>query len=163
MTKAADAALRQYLDILEISRPAIERTRAAWQILAPEMPALIDEFFESLFAKGYHPAFAGKSIDKIKAGQLAYWARLFAGGFEMAVGAHAQRIGMKHRDANIGVADYVASYAWFSGRFFQIIARSTPPPRYRRDELLDAVNRLIYLDIIIALDENETVDIAYID
>ena len=140
----------RYSRILGLDASQIDAAGAAWTVIGPHMPGLVEDFYEHLFANGYGNAFAERDIGRLKRSQHDYWRTLFSGAFDAAYRSHVHKIGSKHCDAGVGVADYIASYGWFSERFFRIIARHEPPPPFQRHSLLIAMNKVMYLDMMIA-------------
>lgn len=140
----------RYSRILGLSTSQVDAAGAAWTVIAPHMPDLVEDFYAHLFANGNHHVFADRNVGRLKRSQHHYWRTLFSGSFDAAYRSHIHTIGVKHRDAGVGLADYIASYGWFSERFFRIIARHEPPAPFQRHSLLIAMNKVMYLDMMIA-------------
>ena len=139
-----------HLKRLAIDEKTIEHAKAAWTVIRPHLPRLIDEFYRHLFATGGSVYFRDVQLPKIKISQFTYWRSLFSGEFDAAYQAHAGRIGSKHRRAGIELSHYIAAYSWFSEHLFRLIARVPPPKPLRTHDVFVATNKIIYLDMIIA-------------
>lgn len=139
-----------YLKRLEIDERTIEHARAAWSIIGPRLPRLIDRYYDHLFATGCGDYFANADVSKIKVAQYAYWQSLFAGEFDAAYRAHTGRIGDRHRAFGVDLTLYIGAYAWFSQHLFRLIARASPPQPIKTHDIFVATNKLIYLDLILA-------------
>jgi len=140
----------RYLNLLALDAEQVERAKAAWTIIDPHMPDLIEQFYEHLLETSSKRLFESKDLSAIKSAQLIYWRALFAGKFEPAYQTHVNLIWERHRAAGVQMTDYIAAYAWFSERFFQLIDQANPAEPDKRRSLLTAVNKVIYLDMIIA-------------
>lgn len=125
---------------------------AAWQVIHPLMPMLLDKFYEHLDANGLHHIFRGKSISTIKSKQIEYWEQLFSGNVDRTYDLQVSALAAKHQAVGVDLSHYIGSYAWFSQRFFQIIADCRPVPEFGKNQMLTAVNKLIYLDMMLAQD-----------
>jgi len=140
----------RYLNLLVLDAQQVERAKAAWTIIDPHMPDLIERFYEHLLETSSKRLFESKDLYAIKSAQLVYWQALFAGKFEPAYQTHVNLIWERHRATGVHMTDYIATYAWFSERFFQYIDQAHPADPDKRQSLLKAINKVIYLDMMIA-------------
>lgn len=146
------AVLNSYVRFLELDERQIAASRAAWAVIEPRMPELIDRFYDHLFSSDFTHVFFGKDVSAIKRAQIRYWRGLFSGAFDSNYNQHVSKVGEKHQAAGVTLSHYIGSYAWFSEKFFRIIAECTPPEGFTRNQLLVATNKIIYLDMMIAHD-----------
>lgn len=146
--------LNEHIRFLDLNDVEVKAAKVAWDLIEPHFPAMLDDFYDHLFDVGLKHLFNNKDVDYIKRSQHKYWARLFSGEFTSAHIRHVESIGKRHHKANVRFSEYVGTYAWLSTRFFDIIAQSTPPAPYRRRALIVAVNKVMYLDMMIATGES---------
>ena len=142
--------------MLGLDAVQVETARVAWSIIKPKMKDLVEQFYVHLLSTDAKRLFEGKNLQAIKNAQITYWNALFAGRFEPAYQTHVNLIWERHRAAGVDMTRYIGAYAWFSERFFQILAQSDPPAPYGRYSLLSAVNKVIYLDMMIATGASNT-------
>ena len=144
-----------YLQFLALVLAEIKAAAAAWSIIEPHMQGLVEQFYDHLFSIGLATFFKDVNLTRLKQKQRAYWGALFVGKFDQIYRMHIDKIGAQHDAAGVKLTDYIGSYAWFSERFFKIISRSSPPIPYQRHTLLIATNKIIYLDMMIAVASSE--------
>lgn len=142
--------IQHFANLLSLDAPRLDAAKVARGVIEPHMPALIEAFYEHLFANGLLQVFEGRDLSRLKGAQHRYWNALLAGGFDGAYEAHVLKINMQHYAAGVDLSDYIAAYAWFSARFTEILARTEPPHPFARNDLPVAVNKVIYLDITIS-------------
>ena len=148
------------LVMLGIDDTTLKHARAAWTMIEPQLPQMILEFFQHLANTGGAGQMANVNLERLRDTQFAYWRSLFAGAFDEAYQAQVDPIGSVHRKAGIGLSKYIAAYAWFSERFFNLIARTDPPPQTSKHAVFIATNKIIYLDMVLAA---KSAEIVFVD
>jgi len=142
--------IEKYHQVIGLDREHLEAAASAWTVIEPHMTDLIDQFYQHLDKNGFMGFFRGHDLPAIKRGQLAYWQRLFTGEFDTNYNLHVNVIREKHAEANVEFTDYIAAYAWFSEQFTGILMETNLPSPYGLRTLLAAVNKVVYLDMMIA-------------
>jgi Protoglobin len=150
LTTNYSRVIQTHLVRLSIDETTLEHTEAAWTVIQARLPRMINEFYDHLFATGSGAYFENIDVSKLKLRQFEYWRSLFAGKFDEALRLHSEPIADKHRQAGVDLSQYIAAYAWFSERLFNLIARASPPAPTTKHDLFIAMNKLIYFDMILA-------------
>ena len=148
--KAYPHKIQVHLDRLSIDDTTLMHATAAWTIIRDQLPGMIEEFYEHLYARGAGAYIENVDRSCLKARQFEYFRSLFAGEFDRAYQAHTDPIADKHRRAGVDLSLYIAAYGWFSERLFKLIATHTPPPPSTQHDVFLATNKLMYFDMILA-------------
>jgi methyl-accepting chemotaxis protein len=148
-----DARL-SFLGITESSRTDL---RAAWAIVRPNLPKLIDGFYTHITQ---NPALVailnkGPGIDILKKKQAEHWEILFSGSFDGDFFARAKRIGDAHALIELDPRYYISGYTYFLQRVQDYLIKGKRKP----DEVvrqLNAVTSAIMLDMDLAISAYNT-------
>lgn len=144
-----DKALDRFADFLEITDSDRSAAAAAWTVIAPEFPKLVEAFYAHLGTSELGAPLDGHDIESLKLRQHAYWSALFSGDTGADYLARSHAIARRHIAVGVPISSYVGAYGWFNERLFTLIVRHAHVDGRRKQAMLTALNKLIFLDMMI--------------
>jgi hypothetical protein len=142
--------MSERLRFLDIDSKTIQQIRQAKDILEPAMDEVLDNLYSHILNEpDLQPLFADKSeIDKARAAQKKHWVEsLFIGKYDDAFYERTSRIGRAH--ARIGLTPnwYIGGYNRMLCEFIGLIYRHYADKTDEAISLIQAVSKIIYLDM----------------
>lgn len=144
-------ALKERLAHLRIDQQCRAEMQAAWSIVEPHLPAILDRFYEHLLRAPSLAAMIGSRQGHLKSAQGEHWRRLFEARFDETYLTSIRKIGFAHHRIGLEPRWYIGAYAFLQEEMAAILARRH---RVRSDVLvrrIAALNRAIMLDMDLAL------------
>lgn len=138
----------QRLAFLHLGAPEFRLLAALRADIEPHVSDIVTEFYDQLLR---HPEprrqFADRQLACIKAAQCGYLLALFGGEPDGSYIEQRLRIGEIHERIGVPLKWYIGSMGWFFAR----IVAAIPPARRTADTLV-ALNKLMNLDLQLALE-----------
>ena len=122
--------------------------------------SVVDDFYEHLWATGADVALRGVDLDRLRRSQKAHWMRLFSEGIDDRYARAVMRIGVTHKERGLSVRAYTEAYGWLMARVLGEIAAADTIRSAERGRLVNAVTKLIVLDMTLSV---RAYDVALID
>jgi len=142
--------MKVFTDYVNLRDDDLQAIQAAWRILHPQMMRFIDGFYDRLDLTPFAAPLADVDVARLKQQQMQYWGRLFSGTLDEDYYLDACRIGSIHMNKSVPLHAYIGAYAWFSECMFDALAKSSVDTGFSRNKMMHSVNKLIYLDMIVA-------------
>ncbi|WP_413204723.1 protoglobin domain-containing protein [Rhodospirillum sp. A1_3_36] len=153
IAKDRDARLA-FLGLSDQSRSDL---RAAWSLVRPHLPSLIDGFYAHITRNPDLVAILdkGPEIPVLKTKQAEHWEILFSGSFDGDFFERAKRIGDAHALIGLDPRYYIAGYTFFLQRVQEVLIRGKHKPESMTRQL-NAITSAIMLDMDLAISAYNT-------
>ena len=151
--------IEQLRQFLEIDDDARRLALKLWQVLAPSIDAVLDDFYRKVRTSGIEPQLSDAVVARLKVKQKVHWASLFHSEFDEKYMSGVQRIGIRHRDVGLLLTHYAAAYMALKIEFVNVIVR-TDLPVLAKGHLIKTLDKYVALDMALAL---STYDAAIVD
>ncbi len=142
----------------------LTRNEKLWEVCAPIVKSLIDEFYQNIMSVDELRDILGDAsrIGGLKSAQLEHWRVLFGGDLGADYQARAHRIGVIHERIGLDQGWYLASYAWILMRLLPRIAAKTRFSPGRMKNLMQQLVARMTIDITLSTSayENRSLDSA---
>ncbi|PLX37979.1 MAG: hypothetical protein C0606_06955 [Hyphomicrobiales bacterium] len=138
-----------FVDLTASDKAAAE---VAWTIIGPQLPKVIDAFYEHLARIRQDRQLIGIDVEALKKKQFAYWEMMFAGNLKGVFEAQSKHIVAKHKARDIRLSTYLGSYGWYGIRFMAMIEGAEIPEGMTASSIMAAIHKLIVLDMMVASD-----------
>ncbi|HUB10390.1 MAG TPA: globin-coupled sensor protein [Acetobacteraceae bacterium] len=151
MASNDDGDLRGRMRFLRIDEHDNASLQSFWQIVAPNLPAILDGFYDHVVTEPRLKAMVADRLPKLKQAQTAHWQRLFVSSPDAAYCQSVQKIGLMHHRVGLEPRWYIGGYNYVLNRLIDIaITAHRWSPRKLR-ALLAAVTARVMLDMDIAI------------
>ena len=97
---------------------------AFWPTVEPELPGILDGFYQHVTAVPHLKQLVGDQIPRLKQAQTAHWQRLFSGRFDAAYFAGVQTIGLMHHRIGLEPRWYIGGYTYVLNRLVALAVRT---------------------------------------
>jgi archaellum component FlaC len=148
-TSATDIATR--VRFMRIDQDTRGLLREFWKVLEPELPAILDAFYDHVTREPNLAKLLGKEVPRLKVAQRSHWGRLFDGRFDESYMAGVKQIGMVHNKIGLEPRWYIGGYAFVLNRLVGIAVKSCGWSTRRVAPLICAINAAVMLDMDIAI------------
>jgi len=128
-----------------------ERLRGFWTVVEPELPDILEGFYQHLVREPQLARMVGTDIPRLKAAQTAHWSRLFNGRFDRQYIEGVRRIGVIHNKVGLEPRWYIGGYNYVLSRLITIAVRHYGWRSRVLCSVLIAVNCAVMLDMDIAI------------
>ncbi|MBN8909960.1 MAG: globin-coupled sensor protein, partial [Rhodospirillales bacterium] len=137
-----------FLGLTDDARP---RLAAFWRHAAPQLPRILDAFYQHVSSVPALATLVGPHLARLKPAQSQHWERLFSGRFDDDYFASVRRVGRAHVRIGLEPRWYIGGYNFVLPQFTAIIRRvhRFSPAAQRRME--SAVMAAAFLDMDVAL------------
>jgi methyl-accepting chemotaxis protein len=125
--------------------------REFWKILEPELPAILDAFYDHVTREPNLAKLVGNKVPGLKVAQRGHWGRLFDGRFDDAYMEGVRQIGMVHNKIGLEPRWYIGGYSFVLNRLVAIAVKSCRWNARRLAPLMCAINAAVMLDMDIAI------------
>jgi uncharacterized protein YoxC len=136
---------------MRITPETTEVMRAFWKFVEPNLPAILDGFYQHVASEPYLRARVGDSTARLKRAQTNHWQRLFSGNFDAAYYESVHTIGLVHHKTGLEPRWYIGGYAYVLDRLAEIAVRAYRWSPSKMRKVLAAVNAAVMLDMDIAI------------
>ena len=139
-----------FLRIQQIDRDALREFQG---VLAKNIEPILNEFYSHASANPNAAVFFnGKSLDYARQQQKHHWLEnIFSGTFSDGYFQQVQKIGNVHATIGLEPRWYIAGYCLALNKITALINQHYRKKPERRDQMIDAVNKAIFLDMDIAI------------
>ena len=151
MTHDIDAQGRlNFLGIGEIDRQALREFRP---LLEQNIAPIMEAFYGHVAANPRAAAFfTGRAIEHARNQQKIHWLdNICSGAYSEAYFTQVQKIGSVHAAIGLEPRWYIAGYCLALNRIVALINHHYRKKPERRDQMIDAVNKAVFLDMDIAI------------
>ncbi len=146
---AADVATR--LRFMRIDDHTRSLLREFWKSLEPELPAILDSFYDHVTREPNLAKLLGSQVPRLKGAQRGHWGRLFDGRFDESYLQSVKQIGMVHNKIGLEPRWYIGGYLFVLNRLVGIAVKSCRWNARRLPQLMCAINAAVMLDMDIAI------------
>ena len=122
-----------------------------WKVVQPELPRILDGFYQHLIAVPALQALVGTQTPRLKDAQASHWGRLFNGRFDDAYMRGVHEIGMVHCRIGLEPRWYIGGYNFVMTELTQIAVKTHRWNTAHLAKVLTAINSAIMLDMDIAI------------
>ena len=150
ISEALHPQIEPYLDLLEITDADKDAARLLLMILGPQIDDIIDRFYSKIRQSEVGFYIPDSIVDRLKKKQRAHWAKLFSSKFDEDYSHSVHRIGIRHRDINLGSSWYVAGCMILKMDLINAILKADVA-MIQKGRLLRAAEKYVALDMVIAL------------
>ena len=151
MTASDQADLAIRTRFIGLNPEACRLLVAFWPIVEPELPKIIDGFYQHVTSVPQLKALVGDQIPRLKQAQTAHWKRLFSGRFDDAYFAGVHTIGAVHHRIALEPRWYIAGYTYVLNRLVALAVRTHRWSPGKLAAQIAAVNAGVMLDMDIAI------------
>lgn len=144
----------KYIHFLEIVEADRQQAQRLWALIEPHIDGIIERFYAKLRVSAISAFITDDIVDSLKARQRKHWMRLFSSQFDQDYVFSVQRVGIRHRDINLGAAWYVAGYMALKMDFINAILKAELTAA-EKGRLIKMVEKYVALDMTIALSAYE--------
>ncbi|WP_374373165.1 protoglobin domain-containing protein [Dongia sp.] len=141
----------QRLRFVEMSDQTTALLRAFWPVVAANLPAILDAFYDHIGAFPELAALIGGHRDRLKSAQTKHWAHLFAGRFDAEYVASVEAIGHAHNRIGLEPRWYIGGYSFVLQRLLAVAARQKRWQAAGSGNLCAAISAAVLLDIDFAI------------
>lgn len=139
------------LRFMRINEKTGQRLRDFWKIVEPQMPEILDVFYQHIGTIPQLASMVGTQTSRLKHVQSAHWQRLFSGTFDEAYMQGVRTIGLTHNRIGLDPRWYIGGYLLVMNKLAEIATTA-----YRRSpqlcaEVIGAANSAIMMDMELAL------------
>jgi uncharacterized protein YoxC len=124
---------------------------AFWPAIEPELPGIIDGFYQHVVAVPHLRQLVGDQIPRLKQTQTAHWRRLFSGRFDAGYLTGVRTIGLVHHKIGLEPRWYIGGYTYVLNRLIALALRTHRWSPGRLPALIAAVNAGVMLEMDIAI------------
>ncbi len=139
------------LRFMQIDDRAIAVLREVWATIEPELPSVLDGFYNHVGSVEELSKLVGTQTPRLKQAQSAHWQRLFAGRFDDAYFNGVRTIGLTHSRIGLKPRWYMGGYLYVLNRLVAIIVARHRWSPARLPATLSAVNAVVMLDMELAI------------
>jgi methyl-accepting chemotaxis protein len=124
---------------------------AFWTVAEPELPRIIEGFYQHVSDVPHLKRMVGDQIPRLKQAQVAHWRRLFSGRFDADYFAAVRSIGRTHQRIGLEPRWYIAGYTFVLNRLIELAVRAHRWSPGKLTALIAALNAGVMLDMDIAI------------
>lgn len=139
------------LRFARVSEETTQSLRDAWKSIEPELPTLLDQFYQHLSSEPSLAKLLGNRIDRLKVVQTAHWKRLFSGSFDELYMQSVYMIGMVHQRIGLEPRWYIGAYQYILNAMLQVAARHDRSWGRGLPRIARAVTSAVFLDMDLAV------------
>ena len=125
--------------------------RAFWPRVERRLPAILERFYDHLFAVPKLAAMVGGQRARLNKAQTAHWARLFQGTFDEQYMRGIHAIGLTHKKIGLEPRWYMAGYQFVLNELVDLARSSYRFRPTRCVATIKAVNQALVLDMELAI------------
>ena len=148
---ATEFDLGERLAFMQVGPSTAAQLQAAWSLLKPVLPGILDDFYTHLQTNPGLRAKLGNHAQRLKTLQAAHWDRLFSGRFDSAYSEGVYTVGMVHKRIGLEPRWYIGGYRFILGRILNVVTRGLKGNKRYLAEVLNAVQTAVLLDIDLAI------------
>lgn len=149
IVNSGDLAAR--MRFMRITAPTTALLREFWIVVEPNLPAILEGFYQHVTSEPRLRELVGQSIPKLKHAQSAHWKSLFAGRFDSSYHEGVNAIGLIHHKIGLEPRWYIGGYAYVLDRLIELAVRAHRWSPAKMCGVIAAVNAAVMLDMDIAI------------
>ncbi|MBT3925733.1 MAG: globin-coupled sensor protein [Rhodospirillaceae bacterium] len=148
-----DSDVAKRLEFLQIDGETRAELPKIFEIVKPELPELLDKFYDHLATIPALAAMIGEHSDvsTLKAAQTTHWQALFSGAFDEEYIARVTRIGRAHNRIGLEPRWYMAGYSFVLTHLTAILSRHFGRKSQRLQAATNAVTKALFFDMDFAI------------
>ncbi|RMD64804.1 MAG: globin-coupled sensor protein, partial [Alphaproteobacteria bacterium] len=141
------------LAFLKIDSATQELLPEAWQLIEPELPHILDDFYQHIMTIPHLRDMIGGegNVPRLKNAQTNHWRSLFSGRFDDNYFEHAYVIGRTHQRIGLEPRWYMAGYVLILSHLNEVFSRTCRRKPERLTALMDAATKAVFLDMDVAI------------
>ena len=148
----SDFDREERLRFAQVSGKDCETLRQFWTVVKPNLPAILDEFYNHLASvPSLTKILSGSSTSRLKDAQSNHWARLFAGTFDTAYMEGVYAVGVAHTRIGLEPRWYIGAYKLVLNRLIELALKQYRWNPAQQRDTIRAVNTAVMLDIDLAI------------
>ncbi|MBX3533569.1 MAG: hypothetical protein KF826_04395 [Xanthobacteraceae bacterium] len=142
------AAYQVGLGLFQIDEQTLASRKEVWDLLGPNLPAIVDRHFELLFRHApYFIEMVQKRGDDYKARTIKYTERLFCDPIDEQWVADTQERARLEKETGHDVRSRPGMNSYILQEFSALLAKQRMMPRAKALRLMDAATRILNLDV----------------
>jgi truncated hemoglobin YjbI len=149
-TRTERPSLQQPLSFVGIGEGEKSLARLLWQLIAPHVDRIIDEFYAKVHEAQIMPSVNQRIVERLKVRQAEHWAALFGSAFDERYANSVRRIGIRHRDIALDPLWYVAGYMTMKIEMVNVIVATDLSP-HEKGRMIKTLDKYIAIDMGLAL------------
>lgn len=140
------------LRFAQVSETDCEALRRFWEVVKPNLPPILDEFYSHLASvPSLTKILAGSSTSRLKDAQSNHWARLFSGRFDTAYMEGVYAVGVAHTRIGLEPRWYIGAYKLVLNRLIDLALKEYRWKPKQCRATIRAVNTAVMLDMDLAI------------
>lgn len=153
MVSNAAATREERLRFLNISPADAEILIEIRNLVAPELPRIVDAFYGHLakFSKLSEMVMRGGGTDRLKKTQTEHWTSLLSGRYDDEFFTRVTRIGLAHAKIGLEPRWYLGGYCLVQGYLDEVLVKAIRWNREKLARYLQVLHRAIFLDMDLAV------------
>ena len=128
-----------------------ELLREFWKVVEPELPKLLDGFYQHVTKEPQLARLIGSDIPRLKIAQGTHWTRLFNGRFDHEYMQGARTIGFIHNKIGLEPRWYIGGYNFVLSQLARLAVSKYRWKSTHLSDILTALNCAVMLDMDIAI------------
>ena len=124
---------------------------AFWPVIEPELPAIVEAFYQHVVTIPHLRQLVGDQIPRLKQTQTAHWRRLVSGRFDADYLSGVRTIGLVHHRIGLEPRWYIGGYTFVLNRLIALALRTHRWSPGKLPALIAAMNAGVMLDMDIAI------------
>jgi methyl-accepting chemotaxis protein len=144
--------LHDRLSLARIDKETLAALPDLWRAIEPALPDLMGAFYAHMKSFPQSAALIKNQDSRLISAQSRHWKGLFSGNFDQTYAASIRRIGEAHHRIGLEPHVYITSYQFMVTELSRYLLKSSRFTTERLAKQLDALNKIVFLDMSLALD-----------
>jgi methyl-accepting chemotaxis protein len=128
-----------------------ELLREFWKVLEPELPKVLDLFYQHISREPNLAKLVGNDSPRLKAAQTSHWSRLFSGRFDDAYVQGVRTIGLTHDRIGLEPRWYIGGYNLALSEILKVAVHKYKWKSAKLAQVTQAVTAAVMLDMDYAI------------
>jgi hypothetical protein len=151
MAQSNDDDLATRTRFIGLDPAACALLTAFWPAIEPELPAILDGFYQHVTTNPLLKKAVGDQLPRLKQAQTGHWRKLFSGRFDATWLAGVQAIGRVHHRIGLEPRWYIGGYTYILNRLVGLALRTHRWSPGKLAPLIGAVNAAVMLDMDVSI------------
>ncbi|WP_135080000.1 globin-coupled sensor protein [Terasakiella sp. SH-1] len=146
-------SIQERMEFLRLDDISRARLCDAWRVIEPQLDYVLEEFYAHVTTQPILQEKIGSPdrITGLKKAQGGHWQALFSGEFDESYMARVRTVGETHYRIGLDQNWYMGGYCLVLNRLCEIIAKTHKRNALKAAELINVVNKAVFLDMDLAL------------
>ena len=145
------SGIKERLKFFRLSDEDRALAQAAWVIIEPDMPDIIQAFYAHVKTVPHLATLIGENQPRLVAAQLAHWKSLYSDGPSEAYLERSERIGLAHVKIGLQPSWYIGGYSFILTQLTNILLKKRFMTASKRMEMVNVITKLVMLDMDLAI------------